>query len=106
MKTKEKIYKIKAITLKTIRTNPIVMEIFCDGEANTPGWECPELIPLIYSVPPANGIYEFDFIAVPSEGVVPQVITEIKAKYIRLNFPDSLEGIKIYSSSNSLIQNR
>ncbi len=101
----KKILNIKEIKLSIEKSNPPNLIVDAKGEVTTGGWSNGRLIPYIYIAPPADGIYEFDFVADSPDGIVPQVITPIDAKpFVWNGFPDELKGVKIYTSSNSKIE--
>jgi hypothetical protein len=104
---KKTIYQIDAINLEILKKNPPILVITAQGQVNTGGWDLKsgELWPRVYipENPPADGIYEFDFVATPPdpEMQVIQVLDSISAKYEWENFPTDLKGVKVYAVSNS-----
>jgi hypothetical protein len=54
----------------------------------------------IYVVPPADGIYEYDFVAKPPAGVHTQVLTPITAHAVRKDIPKELKGVRVIAATN------
>ena len=101
----KKVLKVLEIELSIEKINPPNLVINAKGEVTTGGWSNGHLLPFVYITPPVDGVYEFDFVADPPEGIVPQVITPIDAKpFIWKAFPEELKGVKVYASSNSKIE--
>jgi hypothetical protein len=71
----EKMLDVQRVHLAIRKTNPPQLHIAADGTARSTGYTTPTLIPYVYVTPPADGIYDFDFVATPPDGIVPQVLT-------------------------------
>jgi Dyp-type peroxidase family len=101
----KKIFEVTEVELVIEKKNPPILIITAEGKVNTSGWSNGKLIPFIYILPPVDGIYEFDFVADEPTGVTLQVISKIISQsFIWNDFPKELNGVKIYSSSNSKIE--
>lgn len=99
------IYKVTDVKLIILKTNPLTLQIDAKGEVVSSGWSNGQLSPHIYAVPPADGIYGFDFVADEPTGVTLQVISEIESRtYKWQGFPDSLKGVRVHSSTNSITE--
>jgi hypothetical protein len=97
----KKVLEVTEVTLSILKKQPPILVIACKGNVPTDGWSNGQLIPYIYIAPPADGIYEFDFVADEPTGFVPQVITEIAAAPFEWEgFPETLKGVKVYASTN------
>ncbi len=97
----KKILKVKDIELSILKTNPPILKIKCEGEVNSSGWNNAQLIPYVYITPPADGIYEFDFVADEPNGPSSDVIGDIKAIYEWQSFPTDLNGVRVFASQNN-----
>lgn len=97
-----KIYSVDDVQLAILKTFPPTLRIVATGMVNTGGWSDPQLVPYIYVSPPADGIYDFDFIASPPSGIAIQVILPITATYHWRGFPQELKGVRIHACSGSL----
>lgn len=76
--------------------------ITASAQVPTPGWTEPELAPYIYIQPPRDGIYDFDFIALPPSGPVPQVLSHIEVKHVVDPVPSDLLGVRVHGRTNSV----
>jgi len=101
----EKVLSVISSTLEILKDDPSTLIINAYGTVNTGGWSKGKLNPYVYIMPPADGIYEFDFVANKPTGIVTEVITPIHSKpYFLANFPLGLKGIKIYSSTDFIVE--
>lgn len=99
----KKVIEVTKVTLEIQKTNPPTLVINASGKVNTGGWTNGQLIPFVYIVPPQDGIYEFDFVADEPNGISTQVISNIDTAPFSWNdFPNDLNGVKVYASSNSI----
>jgi hypothetical protein len=98
-----KILETVSIDLQILKREPPILDIIAIGNVTSSGWKHGRLVPYIYITPPADGIYEFDFVAEPPTGPALTVILPIVAQGQWEDFPPDLKGVKIYSSSNSLV---
>lgn len=97
----EKILEVTEIALAVLESFPPKLRITTSGTVPTGGWSNPKLDPYIYIQAPPDGIYDFDFVADPPEGVATQVISPIEAIYIRENLTPDVKGVRIHASQNS-----
>jgi len=103
MADKELVYSVESVKLSVIKTLPPSLAITAHGTARTPGYTDPELVEIIYITPPADGIYDYDFVAVPPGGIVTQVLTPIDASTERRPLPPELKGVRVRSATNSVV---
>lgn len=99
-----KILDVTNVQLAIEKTNPPNLVILASGNVTTGGWSNGQLIPYVYVQPPADGIWEFDFVADPPgpNVVVTQVITPIDSEPYRWEaYPIDLKGVRVHSSTNS-----
>jgi hypothetical protein len=98
----ENIFEISKVTLTIASGEASQLIISAEGSVKTAGWTNPELVPFQYTTPPADGVYDFNFNAVPpGEGViVPQVITPITTNHTINPLPENLKGVRIHSAQN------
>ena len=97
----EKILEVAEIELAVLESFPPKLRITASGTVPTGGWSNPKLDPYIYIQAPPNGIYDFNFVADPPEGVATQVISPIEAIFIMENFTSDVKGVRIHASQNS-----
>ena len=94
------VMRVRAASAKLIK--PHVVQVCARGVVPTAGWTNAQLRPVIYVQAPPNGIYDFDFVATPPTGIVPQVVTPIKAIRIWTPSPAGLHGVRIKGAGNSV----
>jgi hypothetical protein len=101
--TQAKIFRVDTVTIHILKTNPPILAIQASGTVGSSGWKNGKLIPYIYVKPPADGIYEFDFVAEQPSGITLPVLLPITAEGQWENFPPTLKGIRVYSSTNNSV---
>lgn len=74
--------------------------------AATSGWTDPALTPYVYVHPPADGIQEYDFVAVRPTGITMPVLTPISASDIIVEIPEWLKGVRIFAETNQIQKKR
>lgn len=99
----ESILEIAEVSLSVLKSFPSQLQIVASGIAPTSGWSNPQLVPHTYIQAPPDGIYDFDFVATPPQGIVAEVITPIRVQYIWPIFPQELSGVRIHTSTNSQV---
>jgi hypothetical protein len=99
----ESILSVKDVQLKILKSNPPQLSIFATGKVSTPGWSKAELVPFMYIDPPLDGIYDFTFMAIRPEDIVPQVISPIEAGYIMKPLSDTIKGVRVLAKENNVV---
>jgi len=79
-----------------------ILSIVAHGTVTTSGWKNPRLIPYVYITPPADGIYDFDFVADAPDSPALQVLLPISAGEEWQDFPPDLIGVRVHASTNSV----
>ncbi|MDQ3185105.1 MAG: hypothetical protein M3Q16_01300 [Pseudomonadota bacterium] len=97
----KKILEVTEVKLAILESFPPQLRISASGNVPTGGWSNPRLVPYIYIQPPPDGIYDFDFVADPPEGIATQVISPIEVVHVWKDLPDRLKGVRIHASQNS-----
>ena len=97
----EKILEVAEIELAVLESFPPKLRITASGTVPTGGWSNPKLDPYIYIQAPPDGIYDFNFVADPPEGVATQVISPIEAIFIMENLTSDVKGVRIHASQNT-----
>lgn len=97
----EKILEVAEIELAVLESFPPKLRITASGTVPTGGWSNPKLDPYIYIQAPPDGIYDFNFVADPPEGVATQVISPIEAAFIMENLTSDVKGVRVHASQNS-----
>ena len=96
------VMRVRVASVMVIKT-PHTVQVCARGTVPTGGWTNAQLRPVIYIQAPPNGIYDFDFVATPPTGIVPQVITPIKAMRMWTPAPAGLHGVRVKSAGNSVV---
>ncbi|HYR23046.1 MAG TPA: hypothetical protein VEP30_09020 [Chthoniobacterales bacterium] len=97
----DKVMEVDRVAVSYIKTNPPQLKIEAEGKTNTGGWTNPRLVERVYIVPPADGMWEYDFVATPPSGISTQVITPISAHTVRRDIPPGMKGVRVHASKNS-----
>ena len=98
----EKIAEITDVQLALLKSNPPQLDIVAKGNVTSSGWTSPELVPYVYVMPPQDGIYDYDFQAIPPAGPAATVITPIEARYTLNPLPANLKGVRIHALQNNM----
>jgi hypothetical protein len=104
MTAPELVYQVDSVRLAILKSNPPQLQIDAEGLTRTGGWTNPELVEIVYVQPPADGIYDYDFVAEPPSGPSTDALTPIAATTIRTSIPDDLKGVRVRSETNSVEQ--
>ena len=97
----EKIVQVDSVSVTYIKKNPPQLKIEAHGQAATPKWSNPTLVPRIYIQPPPDGIWDYDFEATPPAGITIQVLTPISADLVLTEIPKGMKGVRVHSKTNS-----
>jgi len=95
------IYSVNDVELAILKSDPPQLSISAKGETRTGGWTNPELVEIIYVTPPADGIYEYEFVATPPDGPSTTALTPIEAETVRHSIPKELKGVRVKAETNS-----
>ncbi len=93
--------RIKEVKVSILKPNPPILQIEALGEVNSGGWTQGTLLPYVYIVPPKDGIYEFDFVALAPTGPATRALEDIEASYDWRDFPKDLKGVRVHGAENS-----
>ena len=80
----------------TVRKSPPQLVVTANGEVPTGGWTGASLNRRTYVAAPADGIWEYDFVATPPSGMATQVITPISGSNTWADYPASVVGVRVY----------
>jgi hypothetical protein len=72
------------------------------GHVSSSGWSSPELAPRFYIAPPADGIWDFDFVADAPSGMVLPVILPIGASRL-IEIPNWFKGARVHANNGSIV---
>lgn len=96
-----KIFAVDQIGLLLTRSLPPQMIVTAHGRVPSMGWSSGRLIPHVYVQQPADGIWDFDFVATMPQGISAQVVSPIIAAPFTATKPTWCKGVRVWASSNS-----
>jgi hypothetical protein len=102
---REVVAKILSVNLAMNKKNPPDLLIHVVGEVPTTGYSQVKLSRVNYTVPPKDSIQDYVLYAVPPEGIVEQIISEVEASDTYLNFPIAapwMKGIRIHGIGDGI----
>lgn len=94
-----KIWQVVDVRVSVLESFPPKLLIVASGTVTSTGWSNSQLIPYLYFVPPADGIYDFDFVAEAPTDIVNPVIIPIVIPFVWNDFTEEVKGIRIHGSS-------
>lgn len=97
----EKLSSVHMVDLSVLRTDPPSLVIAAMGSSSSTGWSDAKLEPIPVDGLPADGIYEFNFVATPPVGVALQSMVPQFASLTLSPIPADLKGVRVNSSGNS-----
>lgn len=95
------VFTVESIDLAVIKMNPPKLQVTVIGTTRTAGWKNVRLQPRIYVHPPADGIWEFEFIADPPLGIVLEMVTPVTASYLYEGDFSGWKGVRIVAETNT-----
>lgn len=102
-KPEEVIYSVQSIDQIVIhRTHPPTLHMSATGTVRSSGWSNGRLVPRVYVTPPADGIMEFDFVAIPPDGVVLWWMAPITAPISGEIVPTWARGFRLVAETNEI----
>lgn len=95
------VLEVTEINLRIFESFPPKLQVTVFGTVPSTGWTNPQLVPYTYVQAPPDGIYDFDFMAIPPKDIVAQVISPIRAR--TEFFAEGVKGIRVHASLNSKV---
>jgi hypothetical protein len=93
------VFEITNLHVGILESFPPQYEVTVRGTVTSAGWTNPQLRPYTYVQAPPDGVYDFDFVATPPQGVATQVITPIRLKVVLPG--EGINGIRVHAAQNS-----
>ena len=96
-----KIPSVTAVNYSISKSNPPIYTICAAGIVPTSGWGGGQLLPAVYVTPPADGIQDFEFVALAPTGDVLQVESPIAASWTG-GLPNWANGVRVNAAHNDI----
>lgn len=96
------VYRVDRVRLAILESDPPQLQIEAQGTVRTGGWHNAELVEIVYVTPPADGIWEYDFMAEPPDGPSTTALEPIEARTVRRSIPPGAKGIRVRGETNSV----
>jgi len=90
-----------SVLKNTSKPNELIA-VSASGQVPTTGWTNPMLVGVIHIVPPADGIWDFEFVATKPTGIVGQVVLPIHASTVE-RMPPWFKGVRVHARTNSVV---
>lgn len=91
---------VETVIYNQTKSLPPLMLLHAKGTVNTGGWTKGRLSPYVYVTPPADGIWDFSFIATMPTGRSIQDPSSIESEVLMLSTPEWCKGVRVHASSN------
>ena len=99
----ELVFRVDKVDLSLLKSNPPQLGIHADGMARSGGYTDARLVEVIYVTPPADGIWEYTFEAVPPAGPATLPLTPVSAYTIRATIPAGFKGVRVKAATNDVV---
>ncbi|WP_157538870.1 hypothetical protein [Hydrogenophaga flava] len=96
------VLSVETVIFNQTKSLPPLMLLHARGTVNTGGWTNGRLSPHVYVTPPADGIWDFSFIAAMPTGPSIQVCSTIESEVLMLSAPAWCKGVRVHASVNSI----
>jgi hypothetical protein len=93
------IYQVTSVTVITVSSTPLKLQVHSSGLAATSGWTAPVLDPV--PAPPGDPILDFNFDATPPAGISLPVLTPIQAA-TEVDSPTPVAAITVIARTNRI----
>lgn len=94
------VLSVETVIYNQTKSLPPLMLLHAKGTVNTGGWTKGRLSPHVYITPPADGIWDFSFMATMPTGPSIQVFSTIESEVLLLSTPEWCKGVRVHASSN------
>jgi len=97
-----KVLEVVSVSFVLTKSSPPGIVIHATGRVPSSGWSNGRLSPYVYLHPPADGIWDFDFIATAPSGIALTVMSPIDAVQAIHPSPAWCKGVRIHAGSNTM----
>lgn len=98
------VHSVSEVKIMVNRSQRRNVTVFAIGKVTSGGWTPLPLFPVMYFAEPADGIYDFDFYALPPAGVTISPMLPIVGEYYWGVDPDKVKGIRVNAETNSMVE--
>lgn len=103
----QRVGKVLNVEYAIEKRRPPNLIVTATGEVPTAGWTQPTLVRRVYVQPPPDGIWEYDFWAVPPSGPAAQVISQVKAGDRWEGYDESsVKGVRVFGAGSGIVERR
>ena len=96
------IYRVTTVQLEIQESSPPTLVVKAEGEVRTTGWTDAGLSRAVYVDPPADGIQDYTFSAMPPSGPSGDQITPVEAEDRWPGYADWVKGVRVTSETNEI----
>jgi hypothetical protein len=97
------VFEVKSIEVRVRESAPPQVTVKAFGTTRTGGWTNPRLEPVIYVMPPYDGIQDLNFVADEPTGGSTDAITPIESKELDLGtVPKWTKGVRVIAETNNI----
>jgi hypothetical protein len=99
------VHEVTSVELEFEKSNPPNALVKAKGKVTTGGYTNPQLVQVLYVMPPADGIQDLLFFVdpPPTGGGATQVITEVETPQLRIwRIPDWFKGVRVRAQTNQI----
>lgn len=101
----KRVLEVVSVKLSLRKSGATTLQIRTEGLVAGSNWRKGQLRPFVYGKPPADGIYEFEFVAEQGIGKAGAAIEKITAAvYLWPDVPKGFKGVKVYALENSVVK--
>jgi hypothetical protein len=100
MASPQPVHSVETVSIEIIKSHPPQLQIIAEGTVPSTGFTDAMLDETIYIDPPADGVYEYSFVATPPEEASAPLMTPIRAETLRFPLPNGLKGVSVRSETN------
>ena len=98
----EIVREVTDVSVSYLESQPPFLVVQAKGNVSTGGWSNPTLTRLVYVMPPADGIQEYEFRATPPSGIATEVISPVSASDRWHGPADWVRGVRVKAATNSI----
>jgi hypothetical protein len=102
MSTKN-VFEVTSIKVRVRESSPPQVSVKAFGTTRTGGWTYPRLEPVIYVMPPKDGIQDLNFVADEPTGGSTDAITPVETPELDLGtVPEWTKGVRVLAETNNM----